>query len=252
MPAYEEEIEEAEHEGVQLKLLTAPVEVVLDGRRVSGIKCLPMRLGEFDRSGRRRPEEGGNAFILPADQVLVAVGQALDLQKITNHVQLEARGQSFIQANPVTGQTSEKWIFAGGDAVTGASSVVEAVAAGERAAVGIDLYLTGKNHAFWRETREVEHLVRPRRRAFRRPAREAQFAPRRTPPQQFRRSGTTMARVGRRPPGRPLLTLRLRKTLCFESRRRGNDSLVVSGQWSVASESRLRLGNELKHIGCIT
>ena len=81
MPAYEEEIEEAEHEGVQLKLLTAPVEVVLDGRRVSGIKCLPMRLGSFDRSGRRRPEEGGNAFILPADQVLVAVGQALDLQK---------------------------------------------------------------------------------------------------------------------------------------------------------------------------
>ena len=161
MPAYEEEIEEAEHEGVQLKLLTAPVEVVLDGRRVSGIKCLPMRLGSFDRSGRRRPEEGGNAFILPADQVLVAVGQALDLQKITNHVQLEARDQSFIQANPVTGQTSEKWIFAGGDAVTGASSVVEAVAAGERAAVGIDLYLTGKNHAFWRETREVDTAFDP-------------------------------------------------------------------------------------------
>ena len=86
MPAYEEEIEEAEHEGVQLRLLTAPVEVVLEGKRVSGIKCLPMRLGEFDRSGRRRPEEGGNAFILQADQVLVAMGQTLDLQKITNHV----------------------------------------------------------------------------------------------------------------------------------------------------------------------
>jgi NADH-quinone oxidoreductase subunit F len=55
----------------------------------------------------------------------------------------------------VTGQTSEKWIFAGGDAVTGPSSVVEAVAAGERAATGIDLYLSGENHAFWRETREV-------------------------------------------------------------------------------------------------
>jgi NADH-quinone oxidoreductase subunit F len=161
MPAYEEEIEEAEHEGVQLRLLTAPVEVVLEGRRVSGIKCLPMRLGEFDRSGRRRPEEGGNAFILQADQVLVAVGQALDLQKITNHVQIEARAQTFIQIDPVTGQTSEKWIFAGGDAVTGPSSVVEAVAAGERAAVGIDLYLTGHNHAFWRETHEVDTAFDP-------------------------------------------------------------------------------------------
>jgi NADH-quinone oxidoreductase subunit F len=155
MPAYEEEIEEAAHEGVMLRLLTAPVEVVLSGKRVSGIKCLPMRLGEFDRSGRRRPEEGGDAFILRADQVLVAIGQTLDLQRLTNSVPLETKNQAFIQANPVTGQTSEKWIFAGGDAVTGPSSVVEAVAAGERAAMGIDLYLSGANHAFWRETREV-------------------------------------------------------------------------------------------------
>jgi NADH-quinone oxidoreductase subunit F len=160
MPAYEEEIEEAEHEGVELKLLTAPAEVVVEGKRVAGIKCLPMRLGEFDRSGRRRPEEGGEAFVIPADQVLVAIGQSLDLQKITKHIQLETR-QAFIQVNPVTGQTSEKWIFAGGDAVSGASSVVEAVAAGERAAVGIDQYLTGKNHAFWREDRQVDTAFDP-------------------------------------------------------------------------------------------
>ena len=161
MPAYEEEIEEAEHEGVALRLLTAPVEVVLDGKRVSGIKCVPMRLGEFDRSGRRRPEEGGDAFVIPADHVLVAIGQSLDLQKISNSVQLESRNQTFIQVNPVTGQTSEKWIFAGGDAVTGPSSVVEAVAAGERAAVGIDWYLTGQNHAFWREAHEVDTSFDP-------------------------------------------------------------------------------------------
>ncbi len=161
MPAYEEEIEEAEHEGVKLRLLTAPVEVVLDGRRVSGIKCTPMRLGEFDRSGRRRPEEGGDAFVIPADQVLVAIGQTLDLQKLTNSVPLESRNQSFVAANPVTGQTSEKWIFSGGDAVTGASSVVEAVAAGERAAVGIDQYLTGANHAFWRDVHEVDTAFDP-------------------------------------------------------------------------------------------
>jgi NADH-quinone oxidoreductase subunit F len=161
MPAYEEEIEEAEHEGVKLRLLTAPVEIVVDGKRVSGIKCLPMRLGEFDRSGRRRPEEGGDAFVIPADQVLVAIGQSLDLQKIANSVPLESRNQTFIQVNPVTGQTSEKWIFSGGDAVTGPSSVVEAVAAGERAAVGIDQYLTGSNHAFWRDVHEVDTAFDP-------------------------------------------------------------------------------------------
>ncbi len=160
MPAYEEEIEEAEHEGVKLKLLTAPIEVVLEGKRVAGIKCVPMRLGEFDRSGRRRPEEGGDAFVVPADHVLVAIGQSLDLQKISNAVQVEPRG-AFIQVNPVTGQTSEKWIFSGGDAVTGPSSVVEAVAAGERAAVGIDLYLTGQNHGFWRDAHEVDTSFDP-------------------------------------------------------------------------------------------
>ena len=156
MPAYEEEIEEAELEGVQLKLLTAPVELVVEGRKVVGVRCMPMRLGEFDRSGRRRPEESGAAFVIPADHVLVAIGQTLDAKKICGQVSLETRGKDYIQVNPVNGQTSEKWIFAGGDAVSGPSSVVEAVAAGERAAVGIDKYLTGQSHAFWRETRQVD------------------------------------------------------------------------------------------------
>ena len=160
MPAYEEEIEEAEHEGVELKLLTAPVEVVAAGRKVVGLKCLPMRLGEFDRSGRRQPEEAGGAFVIPTDQVLVAIGQRLDIRRITNSVEL-ATNRGYLSINPVTGQSSEKWIFAGGDAVSGPASVVEAVAAGERGAVGIDLYLTGKNHAFWRETKAVDTQFDP-------------------------------------------------------------------------------------------
>jgi NADH-quinone oxidoreductase subunit F len=161
MPAYKEEIEEAELEGVRLRVLTAPVEVLTAGRRVAGLKCQPMRLGEFDRSGRRRPEEGGEAFIISADHILAAVGQTLDLKLLSNGLVLETRQRDFIQVNPVTGQTSEKWIFAGGDAVSGPSSVVEAVAAGERAAVGIDLYLTGGEHAFWRETKEVDTFFDP-------------------------------------------------------------------------------------------
>jgi NADH-quinone oxidoreductase subunit F len=161
MPAYDEEIEEAQHEGVRLRVLTAPLEVLAEGRKVTGLACQPMRLGEFDRSGRRRPEEGGDAFVIPADHVLVAVGQTLDLKSVTNSWPLETRQRDFVAANPVTGQTSEKWIFAGGDAVTGPSSVVEAVAAGERAAVGIDKYLTGATHAFWRETQEVDTFFDP-------------------------------------------------------------------------------------------
>lgn len=155
MPAYEEEITEAEAEGVRLQLLTAPVEILTEGGKVVGVKCVPVQLGEFDRSGRRRPKEAGEAFCIPADQVLVAVGQTLDLEAICGDVELRKNARGFIDADPVTGQTSQRWIFAGGDAVTGPASVVEAVAAGERAAVGIDMLLTGANHAFWRELQPV-------------------------------------------------------------------------------------------------
>jgi NADH-quinone oxidoreductase subunit F len=134
---------------------------VADGKKVAGIKCLPMRLGEFDRSGRRRPEEAGDAFVIKADHVLVAIGQTLELKKMCNDMTIETRGRDYIQVDPVNGQTSEKWIFAGGDAVSGPSSVVEAVAAGERAAVGIDVYLSGKNHAFWREIKVVDTKFDP-------------------------------------------------------------------------------------------
>jgi NADH-quinone oxidoreductase subunit F len=161
MPAYKEEIEEAQHEGVMLKLLTAPVEVVVESGRVAGLKCQTVRLGQFDRSGRRRPEEVGEVFTIPADHILVAIGQAIDLPNLCNEVTLETHRGGFIMVDPVSGQTSEKWIFSGGDAVSGPSSVVEAVAAGERAAVGIDLYLTGTNHAFWRETMEVDTFFDP-------------------------------------------------------------------------------------------
>jgi NADH-quinone oxidoreductase subunit F len=120
-----------------------------------------MRLGEFDDSGRRRPEGKGDAFVLPADQILVAVGQQLDVQQFCDEVRVETRGSGYIVVDPVTGQTSHKWIFAGGDAVSGPSSVVEAVAAGERAATGIDHFLTGKSHAFWREVHEVDTFFDP-------------------------------------------------------------------------------------------
>ncbi|HNY28188.1 MAG TPA: NADH-quinone oxidoreductase subunit NuoF [Candidatus Sumerlaeota bacterium] len=155
MPAYAEEIEEAIHEGVALRMLTQPVEVIAENNRVTGLKCRPMRLGGFDRSGRRSPTAGGEDFTIPCDQVLVAIGQALDLAEIASGVQIETKWNQFVNVDPVTGQTSVEWIFAGGDCVSGPDSVVGAVAHGERAAAGIDEFLTGENHAFWRE----DHMI---------------------------------------------------------------------------------------------
>ncbi len=161
MPAYKEEIEEALHEGVKLQCLTAPEAIMSEAGVVTGVRCKPMRLGQFDRSGRRRPEEGGEPFVIPADQVLVAIGQQLESQRFCDDVSLQVRAGGFLVADAVTGQTSAKWVFAGGDAVSGPSSVVEAVAAGERAAVGIDKYLTGHEHAFWRDLQEVDTFFDP-------------------------------------------------------------------------------------------
>lgn len=163
MPAYEEEIAQAEQEGVKLQLLSAPTEIVTEGTKVSGVKCKTMRLGEFDATGRRRPEEDGETIVVKADQVLIAVGQKLNLSQITNgsNVDIDTNKNGYIEIEPVTGQTSVAWLFAGGDSVMGPSSVVESIAAGERAAVGMDKMLTGEEHGFWRETKKIDTKFDP-------------------------------------------------------------------------------------------
>jgi len=153
MPAYAEEIEEALQEGVQILSLTAPEEVVVTKGKVAGMRCRHMHLGDFDRSGRRRPEaDADEAFVLEADQVIMAVGQTLDPSVFGGAFATSDRG--WIQADPVTGVTSGEGVFAGGDVVTGPMSVVHAIADGEHAAIGIDAYLTGTRHAFWRVEQE--------------------------------------------------------------------------------------------------
>ena len=134
-----------------LQPLVMPKEIVVKDGRAAGVACNHMWLVDFDRSGRRRPEAyPDKTFVEEADQVIAAIGQKLPLEQLTDGVDLKQNAWRFVDANPVTGQTSAPWIFAGGDAVEGPSSVVDAVGAGERAAVGIDQYLTGEEHAFWR------------------------------------------------------------------------------------------------------
>ena len=162
MPAYTEEIEEAEHEGVVLKVLVAPVEILGKDGCAAGVKCRAMVLGDFDRSGRRRPVEmSSGEFVEEADQVIVAIGQACDAGSLCNGVDLKLTRSKFIETNPVNGQTSAPWIFAGGDVSTGPASVAEAVGGGERAAIGMDEMLTGAKHAFWRSERDVKTAFDP-------------------------------------------------------------------------------------------
>ena len=163
MPAYAEEIEEAIQEGVVIKTLVNPTEIMVENGSVVGLRCRSMKLGEFDRSGRRRPEESGDELMIEADQVIFACGQTADCKELLPDGDLELVNNGRIKVNYLTGQTSQPWIFAGGDIANSKDhwSVVEAVASGERAAVGINEYLTGETEAFWREEREIDTAFDP-------------------------------------------------------------------------------------------
>ncbi len=144
MPATQEEVHEAEQEGASLLLLTSPLSVVRQEGRLTGMVCQKMRLGEPDSSGRRRPEPiPGSEFTLPADTVILALGQEVEDEDVKNVCELTSRGT--IAADKLTLLTSRKGVFAGGDCESGPATVVEAIAAGRRAAVAIDAYVRGRS-----------------------------------------------------------------------------------------------------------
>lgn len=143
MPARHEEIENAEEEGVKLKLLTAPIEVIGEDFKVTGLKCLEMELGEPDKSGRRRPvPKQGTEFIIPADTVIVAIGQTPNPLLRSTTPGLNAYEWGGIVVDEKTMQTSKENVYAGGDAVTGAATVILAMGAGKKAAQAIHQKLT--------------------------------------------------------------------------------------------------------------
>ena len=138
-------------------MLVAPIEIVRRDGRVNGVKCRHMVLGEFDRSGRRRPvDRSDEDFVVAADQVIAAIGQTLDSGQLLDGQKVKLSRAGFIQADPVSGQTSVEWLFAGGDAVMGPWSVVAAIGAGEKAAVGIDKFFNGQCDAFWRADKQPD------------------------------------------------------------------------------------------------
>jgi formate dehydrogenase major subunit len=144
MPATVDEVTAAEEEGVNLSLLTAPLSVVREGGKVTGVICQKMELGEPDASGRRRPVPvEGSEFTIGADTIILAIGQEVDDDCLGDACTLTGRGT--IDAHKRTLITSREGVFAGGDCETGPATVVEAIAAGRRAAVAIDAYVSGKD-----------------------------------------------------------------------------------------------------------
>ena len=154
LPARREEVEHAEEEGIEFRLLCNPVEILgyenPDDKRdpkngfVTGIKCIRMELGEPDERGRRRPVEiPGSEFILDVDTVIISIGTSPNplIKSTTKGLDVNRWGGIIVEEN---GATTKEGVYAGGDAVTGAATVISAMGAGKVAAKAIDEYLKNK------------------------------------------------------------------------------------------------------------
>ena len=145
LPARREEVEHAKEEGVVFKLLTNPVKILTDADdNVTGVRCVEMELGEPDASGRRRPVvKEGSEFDIPLDCVIMSLGTSPNplLRNATEGLQTKPRGEIVADEN---GATSLEGVYAGGDAVTGAATVILAMGAGKKAAKAIDEYIRSK------------------------------------------------------------------------------------------------------------
>ena len=148
LPARVEEVHHAKEEGIIFDLLTNPVEILSDEKGwVTGMKCVRMQLGEPDESGRRRPEVvPGSEFVMDLDMVIMSLGTSPNPLISSTTEGLETNKWKCIVADEVNGKTTKEGVYAGGDAVTGAATVILAMGAGKAAAKGIDEYLSGKEN----------------------------------------------------------------------------------------------------------
>ena len=155
LPARKEEVEHAVEEGIEFKLLNNPIEVLgyenPDDRRdpkngcVTGLKCVRMELGEPDERGRRRPiPVEGSEFVLDVDTVVISIGTSPNplIKSTTEGLEVNKHGGIIVEEN--TGATTKEGVYAGGDAVTGAATVISAMGAGKVAAKAIDEHLSSK------------------------------------------------------------------------------------------------------------
>ena len=143
MPAYKEEIDDAEKEGIKIYTLVTPNKIVTKGKKVVGVECTRMKLGKFDKGGRRTPEPVSNSeFVINADMVIAAIGQTPDLSYLDGDG-VKVTKSNTIEVNKKTLATEKEGIFAAGDNVRGPATAVEAVGDGKKAAMAIDEFLGG-------------------------------------------------------------------------------------------------------------
>lgn len=154
LPARKEEVEHAIEEGIEFRLLNNPIEILgydnpddkFDPKNgfVTGMKCIKMELGEPDEKGRRRPiPVEGSEFVLSVDTVIISIGTSPNplIKNTTEGLEVNSRGGIIVNED---GLTSREAVYAGGDAVTGAATVISAMGAGKMAAIAIDEYLSSK------------------------------------------------------------------------------------------------------------
>jgi glutamate synthase (NADPH/NADH) small chain len=146
MPARREEVENAKEEGIIFNMLTNPKQFIGDEKNnVVRMECYEMELGEPDESGRRRPVvKEGSEFTIDVDVVIVALGTSPNPLIASTTPGLETGRKGIVIADEETGRTKKDKVWAGGDIVTGAATVISAMGAGKRAAADIDKYLRGK------------------------------------------------------------------------------------------------------------
>jgi len=153
MPANEDEIEECREEGIEIMTLTNPVRVIAEEGKVTAIECIRMELGEPDDSGRRRPVPVKDSeFTIEVDAVIPAIGQESDWACLTEECACTLSDWGTMKVDALTHQSDDPDIFAGGDAVTGPATVVEAIGAGKEAAVSIDRFIRGADLSEGRRT----------------------------------------------------------------------------------------------------
>ena len=145
MPAIAEEVRDAEEEGVTLLFLVAPQRVVCDERgRVTGIELMRTKLGDYTLDGRRRPVSTGETWVMPCDNVILAIGERPDVEPL-RRCGIHVRENGTAAADWVTYETNRQRVFVGGDLVTGASNVSSTMATGKDAARAIDAILSGED-----------------------------------------------------------------------------------------------------------
>ncbi len=158
MPAAAEEIEAMLKEGIKLDFLTLPQKFFSKNGKLTEMECIKMELGEPDASGRRRPVPiAGSEFKVPVDTVIAALGQVTDVGFL-KELKVNTAKNGTLLIDPNSGATNVEGIFAGGDVVTGAAYVVDAIAAGKKAAAAIDRYLKGEPIAVQKEVKKPEKM----------------------------------------------------------------------------------------------